>query len=71
MDLQEIDVYIDADGQVRIEVRGVQGPSCLDLTAGLEAALGAEVVSRELTPEAGNDPAGRVSEVSPQQLRRE
>ena len=52
MDLHEIDVYIDPDGQVRIEVRGVQGPACLELTAALEAALGGSVVSRELTPEA-------------------
>lgn len=54
MDLNEIDVYIDPDGQVRIEVRGVQGATCLILTAELEAALGGPgaVVSRELTPEA-------------------
>jgi hypothetical protein len=52
VDLNEIDVYIDPDGQVRIEVRGVQGPACLALTAELEAALGGAVVSRELTPEA-------------------
>lgn len=72
MELQEVDVYIEEDGQVRVEVRGVQGPSCLDLTAGLEAALGAEIVSRELTPEAGADAAAsRVTEASPQQLRRE
>lgn len=71
MELQEVDVFIDADGQVRIEVRGVQGPSCLDLTAGLEAALGADVVSRELTPEAGNDAAAGRRTEAPQQLRRE
>lgn len=52
MELQEVDVYIDADGQVRVEVRGVQGRSCLKVTAGLEAALGAEVISREMTAEA-------------------
>ncbi len=52
MDLQEIDVVIDPDGQVRIEVRGVKGPSCVDLTRGLEEALGAVVRERELTPEA-------------------
>ncbi len=52
MELQEVDVYIDADGQVRVEVRGVQGHSCLKVTAGLEAALGAEVISREMTAEA-------------------
>ena len=52
MELQEIEVFIDKDGQVRIEVRGVKGMSCLDLTANLEKALGGEVESREMTPEA-------------------
>lgn len=52
MELQEVDVYIEPDGQVRVEVRGVRGRACLALTAGLEAALGAEVVSREMTAEA-------------------
>ncbi|MBN1954051.1 MAG: DUF2997 domain-containing protein, partial [Anaerolineae bacterium] len=40
METQEIEVFIDKDGQVRIEVRGVKGESCLDLTQALEAALG-------------------------------
>jgi hypothetical protein len=52
MDLQEIDVYIDRDGQVRLEVRGVKGQSCLALTHELERALGGQVLSREMTPEA-------------------
>jgi hypothetical protein len=52
MEIQEIDVFIDRDGQVRIEVRGVKGGACLDLTADLEKALGGQVQSRELTPEA-------------------
>lgn len=56
MDLHEVDVFIDADGEVRIEVRGMKGGACLDLTAPLEGALGAEVVSRELTPEASATP---------------
>jgi Protein of unknown function (DUF2997) len=51
MDLQEIDVFIEKDGQVRIEVRGVKGESCLDLTAALEQALGGQVESREMTAE--------------------
>ena len=53
MELHEVDVFIDPDGQVCIEVRGIKGGACLDLTAPLEATLGAEVVERELTPEAG------------------
>jgi Protein of unknown function (DUF2997) len=51
MELQEIDVFIEKDGQVRIEVRGVKGESCLDLTAALEQALGGQVESREMTSE--------------------
>ena len=52
MELHEVDVFIDADGEVRVEVRGMKGGACLDATAALETALGSEVVSRELTPEA-------------------
>lgn len=52
MELQEIDVFVEKDGQIRIEVRGVKGMSCLDLTKDLEAVLGDRVTNRELTPEA-------------------
>lgn len=52
MGLEEIEVFIDKDGQVRIEVRGVKGMSCLDLTKDLEEALGGEVEEREMTSEA-------------------
>jgi Protein of unknown function (DUF2997) len=49
MELQEIEVEIGPDGTTRVRVHGVPGPGCLDVTAALEAALGGEVVSRELT----------------------
>ena len=52
MEVQEIDLYIDKDGQVRLEVRGVKGGACLDITAPLERALGGQVQAREMTPEA-------------------
>ena len=52
MEMQEIEVIIEKDGQVRLEVRGVKGESCLDLTKDLEAALGGDVANREMTPEA-------------------
>jgi hypothetical protein len=55
MELQEIEVYIDKDGTVRIEVRGAKGNSCLELTKGLEKALGGQVEAREMTPEAGTE----------------
>ena len=51
MDLQQINVTIDKDGQVRIEVSGVKGEACLDLTRDLEAALGGQVALRQMTPE--------------------
>ncbi len=52
MELQEIDVFIEKDGQVKIEVRGVKGMSCLDLTKDLEVVLGDRISEREMTPEA-------------------
>jgi hypothetical protein len=52
VEFQEIEVTIGPDGATRIEVRGVAGRGCLDLTAALEEALGGEVVSRELTADA-------------------
>lgn len=52
MELQEIEVFIDKDGQVRIHVRGVKGTACLGITAALEQALGGQVEVREMTPEA-------------------
>ncbi len=52
MDLEEIEVIIEKDGRVRIQVRGAKGNACLDLTQELEEALGGQVESREMTPEA-------------------
>jgi hypothetical protein len=48
MEVQEIDIVIDKDGQVQIEVQGVKGLSCLDLTKELEEALGGEIEEREM-----------------------
>lgn len=62
MELQEIQVVIAPDGTTRVEVRGVSGAGCLDLTADLEAALGGEVVERELTPEAQAVVEGRTDD---------
>jgi len=56
MDIEEIEVFIEKDGKVRIEVRGVKGRGCLDLTRGLEAALRGSIESREMTHEAIEEP---------------
>ncbi len=62
MELQEIDVFIEAGGQVKVEVRGVKGMNCLDVTKELEAALGGHVEEREMRPEAYESAQGFVFE---------
>ena len=55
MELQEIEVTIGKDGQVQIQVRGVEGMKCLELTRELEEALGGEILARIMNPEAMQD----------------
>ena len=38
--MQEIKLIIGKDGKVNIDVAGVSGPACRDLTKSIEAALG-------------------------------
>lgn len=52
MEIQELEVFIDANGKVQLEVRGVKGGGCLDLTKELESLLGGEVLERKMTAEA-------------------
>lgn len=52
MELHEIEVVIGPDGTTTVQVRGMAGTGCLDLTADLERALGGEVIERQLTAEA-------------------
>ncbi len=59
MELQEIEITIGPDGQVQIQVRGVQGTKCLEITKELEEALGGEILARIMTPESleGDQPS--------------
>ena len=50
-EIQEIDVFVKADGTVTIQVRGVKGPQCLPLTEKLEALLGGAIIDRVHTDE--------------------
>ena len=52
MNVEEIEVTIDKNGNVQLHVRGVKGENCLEITRALEAALGGEVERREMTPDA-------------------
>ena len=66
MELQEIEVTIERNGEVRIEVRGVKGRSCIELTEDVIEALGGEVAERELTSEAHED---ELDVTDPQRVR--
>jgi hypothetical protein len=50
-EIQEIEVYVQPDGSVRIEVSGIKGKKCLDITKALEEALGGQVTARNHTGE--------------------
>lgn len=52
MNLEEVEITINKNGEVEIHVRGAKGKECLALTADLEESLGGVVISREWTPEA-------------------
>jgi hypothetical protein len=56
MELQEIEITINKNGQVEVHVRGVKGEACLDITRPVEEALGGEIILREMTPEASEPP---------------
>lgn len=49
---ERVEVTIHPDGKVELHVVGVEGMSCVDITAPLVKALGGEVLSQELTQEA-------------------
>lgn len=66
MELQEIEIFIERDGRVRIEVRGMKGNGCTEVTAPLEKALGGQILQREMTPEAAESSIENV----PDQQRR-
>ncbi len=71
MELHEVEVVIDRDGEVRIEVHGLKGRGCLELTADLIEALGGDVLEQELTAEASELASGTASWVPTQaQVRR-
>lgn len=50
MEMQELEVTISPTGEVKIEVKGAHGDSCLAMTQDLENALGS-VEDRQLKSE--------------------
>ena len=51
MNIEEIELFITADGVVKYDVRGLKGKKCLDLTRDLEMDLGGNILLREETSE--------------------
>ena len=62
MEIQEIDVFLQPDGTVKVEVRGVKGQKCLALTEDIEKLLGGQVIAREKTPEYDEQEQATVTE---------
>ena len=50
-DRKELEITIDADGNVQVLVKCIKGQSCTEETRFLEEALGNAIESRELTSE--------------------
>ena len=50
-ELQELEIVIKPDGEVVLDVKGVKGERCLDITRPFEQLLGGEIVERRHTDE--------------------
>ena len=55
MEIEQIEVDIDPNGDVHIHVRGIKGRRCIDVTKNLEGALGGDIIKREMTTEADEE----------------
>jgi len=61
MHKQDIEIVINAKGEVTFEVKGVKGGNCLAETKFLEQALGGDVVDQQKTAEYYEGSEGYVS----------
>ena len=50
-ELQEIEVVIAPNGEIKIHIHGVKGPKCEAITKEMEELLGGEVLERIQTDE--------------------
>ncbi len=66
MELHEVEVLIDKNGEVVLRVRGVKGKECLDLTGPLEQLLGGDIKEREMTYEALEEDTGVMKQTKQQ-----
>jgi hypothetical protein len=59
MEMQELEIFIDPEGEVSVRVKGLKGKGCLELTKPLEEQLGSEIKSRSYTSEYYEDTKDR------------
>ena len=50
MAVKEFEIIIDKKGQIKFQVKGIKGSSCIDFSRAFEEALG-QIVKQELTGE--------------------
>jgi hypothetical protein len=70
MEIEEIQVTLLPDGTVQINVQGVKGSACLEITRELEQALGGPVISRVMTEEVLDAYASKTLVQEQKQIRR-
>jgi hypothetical protein len=70
MEIQEVELTIHPNGQVEINVRGVRGKACLEITQALEAALGNHLIERTLTSEAQDSSSTGNNLLPPLEIKR-
>jgi len=56
MEMQELEITIDNEGQIQVKVTGAHGAGCLEMTKNLEMAAG-DVEKREYLPSYYEQPA--------------
>ncbi len=64
--MTEMEIIIDASGEVQIRIKGAHGNECLQFSEWIEAALG-RVLTREWTREYYEKEAGLNSEIQQRQ----
>ena len=50
-EIHEIEVVITNEGRMSVEIRGLKGQGCLEITKDIEQLLGGEILERKLTYE--------------------
>ena len=58
---QDIEIVINAKGEVTYQIKGVKGASCMDETKFLDQALGNEILEQQKTGEYYEQSEGYVS----------